>query len=372
MAGLYIHIPFCRSKCLYCDFYSKPCINVNWNDFVNASLNEYKTRTISNSFDTIYLGGGTPSLIPPEYFIQLIRGLDIRNFREFTIEANPEDIILHPEIIDVWLECGVNRISVGIQTLDDHLLRSMGRRHTSADACKAISILKQKKVALSIDIIFGLPGQTLQNWENTINRIIEFCPQHLSIYSLMYEEGTALTSLRDKGKIKEIPDDLSLQMYAKIMELTQQAGYHHYEISNFALPGHEAKHNFNYWTGKPYLGLGPAAHSYDGDKLRQANPANTLQWMNNWLSDNPADITEKEVLTLEMRLDEMLLTRLRTAEGLDIKELEHTFGKNTTSKIISRARPFLKNGQMKLSNSSLSITNKGFMIADSIILNIAT
>ena len=307
MAGLYIHVPYCTAKCAYCDFYSGPLRLFDAATYFNAVRREFVARRLEiEEINTVYFGGGTPGSVAPKYFAPYFALTD----GEKTVEVNPENIT--PEYAGALLAVGANRVSMGVQSLIDEELAAIGRRHSAADARKAFAALRSAGVEnISLDLIYGLPGQTLDSWRYSLQELIALRPEHISAYLLSYEEGTLLTARLRSGKIKEAPEELVEQMYALLCEETARAGYNHYEISNFALPGYEAKHNSAYWDMTPYLGLGPGAHSFDGTTRRE-NPAN----LKNYLA-SPENFAVAEDETADNRFNDRLLTALRTAKGIN-------------------------------------------------------
>jgi len=306
MAGLYIHVPYCTAKCAYCDFYSGPLRLFNAATYFNAVEREFHARRHEiEEVSSVYFGGGTPGNVDPAYFapyLALTEG-------EKTVEVNPENIT--PEYAASLIAAGANRVSMGVQSLVDTELRAIGRRHSAADARKAFATLRAAGVSnVSLDLIYGLPGQTLDSWRYSLKALISLKPQHISAYLLSYEEGTLLTSKLRHGEIEESPEELVGQMYASLCEETARAGYLHYEISNFALPGYEAKHNSAYWDMTPYLGLGPGAHSFDGT-IRRENPANLKSYL-----AAPENFAIAEEETDDNRFNDRLMTALRTARGI--------------------------------------------------------
>ncbi|MCH5219042.1 MAG: radical SAM family heme chaperone HemW [Muribaculaceae bacterium] len=322
MSGLYIHVPFCKSKCAYCDFYSLPRINDYMARYLKAlSVEWHMRRGEVDDIGTIYIGGGTPSVLSPEALAELGRWLPVSNrVNEFTIEVNPDDV--EEELIEQWLRLGVNRVSMGVQSLNDAELKTIGRRHDGARAIHAAHKLKDHFENISLDIILGLPGQSLQSLEQTLTEIICLKPQHLSVYILSYEAGTRLSVWRDKGIVSEASDELIEQMYHMTCSMLSDAGYKHYEISNFALPGFSSKHNSSYWNNTPYLGLGPSAHSFDG-KARRFNPSNINQWLVALERSSLPCQVEKETDT--NIVNDIIMTRLRTAAGLDLDDIPERF-----------------------------------------------
>lgn len=260
MAGIYIHIPFCHSKCAYCDFFSRP-INRDIDGYIETLHKEYERRKyeLAEPVTTVYLGGGTPSSVGVGNLEKLIKWLPLDNVTEFTIEVNPEDI--DPPTARFLAESPVNRVSMGVQSLDDEELRFIGRRHSASQALDAYRTLRENGIDnISLDLIFGLPGQSVGSWEKTLERTLALAPDHLSGYSLMLEEGTRLRAMRDSGKFKEADDETIERMYMLLCEKTAKAGFSHYEISNFARESRQSLHNSSYWNLTPYLGLGTGAH----------------------------------------------------------------------------------------------------------------
>ena len=278
MAGVYVHIPFCASRCSYCDFFSTLRLDEVGHDYVEALIAEARLRKAElngKPVKTLYMGGGTPSQLPLPLLARLIDGLkatlDLNAVQEFTLEANPDDVT--PEWCAAVRALGVNRVSMGVQSFQDAVLRLVGRRHTARQAIDAVASLRHAGIDnISIDLIYGLPGQTLETWAESVRQAVDLRPQHISAYGLTYEPGTRLWQQRECGEVVEASEDQYLDMYRILVGLLRVAGYEHYEISNFALPGYRSRHNSSYWNETPYLGLGAAAHSYDGT-MRRSNPA---------------------------------------------------------------------------------------------------
>lgn len=358
MAGLYVHIPFCHSKCIYCDFFSTPDRR-NVGAVVDGIISEYEARLgeISSArWETVYFGGGTPSILDEEQLAKLCRALDFSRTVEATIEVNPEDVNTHSAAF--WRRCGFNRVSMGLQSFDDGQLRRIGRRHSAADALRAFSVLREAGFDnISCDLIYGLPGQDLPSWLDSLGRLISLRPEHLSAYCLSYEHGTALTRLADKGRITPASDSLIEQMYDALCAATAKAGYEHYEISNFALPDRRSRHNSSYWRSVPYLGLGPGAHSFDG-RTRRYNPSD----ISAWLASCPSYIVDEE--NDDERYNDLLITALRTADGLDIDALPDC----RRDALLRDAAPHLASGHIVLtSGRRLVITEPSWLRADAIL-----
>ncbi|MDE6651507.1 MAG: radical SAM family heme chaperone HemW [Paramuribaculum sp.] len=362
MAGIYIHIPFCHSKCAYCDFYSLPLRNEN--DFVESLENEYKSRIdeLEGTINTIYLGGGTPSCLSKNSLERIFRMLPT-GANEVTIEVNPEDVT--SDFIK-WMKNNttVNRVSMGVQSLNDAELKVIGRRHTSSEAISAADLLLSNNYNISLDLIYGLPLQTIRSWTESLDRIIKLYPQHLSCYLLSYEPGTRLTALKQMGKITEISDETATAMYEILCERTYSAGYEHYEISNFAIPGYQSQHNSSYWNMTPYLGLGPGAHSYSG-KLRSYNPGNLSGYIEK--KGLGINITEEEN-DLE-RFNDFIITSLRTANGLNLEKCEDLFGPDYRASVENAAKKFIYKDIIWQNGVYIGINQRHWLSSDSIMLD---
>lgn len=375
--GIYVHIPYCRSKCLYCDFYSELCIPDS-RLYIKALLREFAARkdlidSLSDSY-TLYIGGGTPSLIDGRELIELSQGIiGTIGFapEEFTIEVNPEDVT--PSNISFWRDAGADRISMGVESLIDNELKRIGRRHDAAKAIKAYSLLRDKFNNISLDIMFGLPGQTLESLGRSLQGIADMHPEHVSAYSLMYEEGTAMTRLREMGRITDTPEEISIEMFSRISDTLAEVGYEQYEISNYSRAGFRSHHNSLYWTGHPYLGLGAGAHSYDGKNRRAANIPDATNYIKKWSAEELPDTDSITILEnlgeTELR-EEMIMTRLRMREGLDLKEFGRRFGYNALTLLISRANPYIASGSLHVTSGHLALTRSGIMLSDSIIASL--
>ena len=312
---IYVHVPFCRSFCTYCDFYSE--IACRGKDagaveaYVSALLEEISSRReeILGTLDvnTLYIGGGTPSVLPPDALRRIVEALPGAPFDEFTIEVNPEDIVQSgPEYVRALKALGVNRVSMGVQSLDDGMLRWMNRRHSADGARQAFRILRECGVDnISVDVITGVPGMSLDMLRSTVQEILEWRPEHISAYQLSIEEGSALAGLIEEGKCAEAPEEDCRAQYEYMCRTLSEAGYRHYEISNWALPGHEARHNSAYWTRAPYVGLGPGAHSLSADGLTRSWNS---QQLTGWTRDS-------EKLGAEEVREEQIMLGLRTAAG---------------------------------------------------------
>lgn len=369
MSSLYVHVPFCRRKCIYCDFYSVGERLADWESLVRKYLEEFDARRgeIPLPAKTLYLGGGTPSLMPVEQLSVLVEALSARgaigeSTTERTIEINPDDVTA--EKAAAWQRLGLNRFSIGVQSFDDTLLHTIGRRHDAASARRAVETLKPLG-DVSLDLIFALPEQTVEQWRQTVAEAVALRPQHISAYALMYEEGTPLTRRRDNGTIREADDDTYLAMFSYLSDALAAAGYRQYEISNYALPGHESRHNSAYWDGTPYLGLGPAAHSYDGRRTRRANPADIRRYLSHDFTNR---FYTEETLTDSELAEEYLLTRLRTARGIDLSDFRQRF---PALSVEALTKPLHLPGLVAIEEGHLHLTKAGIMTSDAVILALA-
>ena len=371
MAGIYVHIPFCASRCSYCDFYSTLSLADAGERYVEALIAEARLRRDelqSEMVTTLYMGGGTPSQLPIALLERLVKGLratfDLSGLEEFTIEANPDDVV--PDWCAALPSLCVNRVSMGVQSFEDHILRAIGRRHTARQAVQAVENLRHAGIGnISIDLIYGLPGQTLVSWRETVEQAIALEPQHISAYGLTYEEGTRLWRQRERGEVIEVPEERCLEMYRVLVGKLQSTGYEHYEISNFALPGYCSRHNSSYWNDTPYLGLGAAAHSYDGT-VRSYNPDDLQAYINKIMAGET--VFEQESLTWQERYDERIMLGLRTSRGVDADRLRQDFGNEAWLHFTREAAKHISAGHLRVTDDNRYVlTRNGIMLSDAII-----
>lgn len=368
MCGIYIHIPFCRSRCIYCDFYSVTQSGRWMEAYVDALCREMRYRRDeagNQSINTLYIGGGTPSQLPPVLMCRLVEEVErvfgLAADAEITVEANPDDVT--PEWLNAIRSTPVNRISMGLQTFHDPLLRFLRRRHTASQALEAVARCRQAGFHnISVDLIFGLPGQTLDMWKADVEQALQLQVPHLSAYALQYEEGTRLWSLREQGRVEEASEELSVEMFTVLSRMARQAGMEHYEISNFALPGMRSRHNSSYWTQLPYLGFGPGAHSYDGDCVRRWNEHGLRAYVEA-VGDVPHG---EEHLTPVQKYNEKVMTRLRTCEGLSLEILSPS----ERDYCLNAAQAYLRTGKMVCRGQSLCLDEHAFFISDAIICDL--
>ena len=371
MAGIYIHIPFCKTRCKYCDFFSTTHLEKR-SQYVEALLEEMKDRVAiahseaSNSpqgvqypISTIYIGGGTPSTLEVEQLRRLgeeairLAGDEAKGERrEITLEANPGDITL--EKATAWRAIGINRLSMGIQSFDDDLLRLIGRRHTAEQAREAVAIAQAAGFDnISIDLMYALPSQTMEQWQRDVAEALQLGVQHISTYGLIYEEGTVLTALLERGHITPVDEDTEIQMYDYLVEQLTANGFEHYEVSNFALPNRRSRHNSNYWNDTPYIGLGAGAHSYDGT-VRSWNISDVDAYIEQAMAHHLQP--EQEILTEEQRHTERVMLGLRTNQGISSCEID-----------LSKAMPYLEQGLLTQKGERIMATTKGYHILNRII-----
>ena len=353
MSGLYVHIPFCKSRCLYCDFFSTTLL-ARREEYVEALLREIaaRNREAGDPIRTIYLGGGTPSTLEADDIARLLKAVGTEEAEEITMELNPGDAT--PAYLRAIRAAGVNRLSLGIQSFQDELLRLIGRRHDAAQAIEAVHMAQEAGFEnISIDLMYALPTQTMSQWEEDIQTALRLHVQHISSYGLMYEEGTALTRLRDSEQLTSIDEDTENAMYDMLCALLEQAGFVHYEVSNFALPGYEAKHNSRYWDHTPYIGIGAGAHSYAG-RVRSWNPDNLDAYIRGIMEQDLQ--RESETLTDEDLYNERIMLGLRTNKGIDEAMTSRSQSKieaMTRDKLLSR-----KDGRLVATQQGLHVLNR--------------
>ena len=393
MAGIYIHIPFCRSRCIYCGFYSTTALDLRQR-YVDALCREMEIRGTrkeeggkrnDEEIETIYLGGGTPSQLTPsqlrQLFIYINKVYPLTSEREITIEVNPDDVTV--EFAALLQQLPVNRVSMGIQTFDDQRLRFLHRRHTARQAIEAVSILRAAGIRnLSIDLMYGFPGETLSDWQSDIDSALSLNVEHISAYCLMIEEGTPLHRMlkqhngdcplcEQRSELQGdcpqcVDEETERQMYYTLIDRLTAAGYEHYEISNFARPGFRSRHNSSYWNGTPYIGLGAAAHSYD-IRSRSWNIADINAYIKG--IERGERLFEEELLDNDTRYNDAITVGLRTCEGIDLNALP----KKYRDYCIKNARRYLDDGLLELSvvgnltSPTLHLTRRGLFVSDMVM-----
>lgn len=369
MAGIYIHIPFCRKLCSYCDFY-KVISAADHNDFIDALLTEAEQRKnylAGEVVSTIYFGGGTPSVLPARETARILSRLSdlfqIDSNCEITVELNPDDV--DAAYLKGIKKLGINRVSLGIQSWRDKDLVLLNRRHNEAQAEKALkATIDAGFDNITVDLIYGIPGLSSSGWAANLEKTFAFDIKHLSAYHLTVEPGTVFGKMKEKGLLTEIDEDESSNQFNILIEKSEKAGFIHYEISNFAREGYFSEHNTNYWRQVNYLGLGPSAHSFNGYS-RQWNLRNVKSYISSVNNNKP--YYEGEELSLKIRFNEYIMTSLRTMWGIDLEYVEKMFEKEGHDYIISLAGKFKDYGLMKQEHNNLVLTNQGKMISDNII-----
>lgn len=367
MAGIYIHIPFCKQACHYCDFHFSTSLKKK-DEMLHAIKREMQLRQIEldgEIIETIYFGGGTPSILDVEEINDLIAEVyrlhQVTDSPEITLEANPDD--LDKETIRRLAASKINRLSIGIQSFAEEDLKMMNRAHNATEATSCLEEAVKYFDNISIDLIYGIPNMSNERWLSNVQRIISLGIPHISCYALTVEERTALNKLIKKGVIPNPEEEEAHNHFMLLIETLAANGYIHYELSNFAQPGYYSKNNSAYWLGKKYLGIGPSAHSYNGTH-RSWNIANNALYIKNIQENNLPSEVEK--LNLSDRYNEYVMTGLRTIWGVDLKRVEQEFGSHFLHYLKQASAPFIKDELMSLSNGVLTITNKGKFLSDGI------
>jgi oxygen-independent coproporphyrinogen III oxidase len=368
LAGIYIHIPFCKQACNYCNFHFVTSLRRK-NELIAAIVHEISLTPNPDVIETIYFGGGTPSLCTKDdiqSIIEEIRSVyNVSPAAEITIETNPDDITI--EKLNEWKELGINRLSIGIQSFFEEDLVWMNRAHNALQSKECIEMALQSGFTnMSIDLIYGIPLLTDEKWKQNVETAIAYNIPHLSCYALTVEPKTPLQKLITEKKKEDIDSEKQARHFLLLMDWLSQAGYEHYEISNFAKPGMRSLHNSSYWSGKNYLGFGPAAHSYDGNSRRWNIANNTI-----YIESINKDIipSEKEELTVTMRVNEYIMTSLRTIEGMDFTKVAAFLNNEVRSEkddIVKAAEKFIGSGKMIAENNFFKLTNEGRLMADGI------
>ncbi len=368
MAGIYLHIPFCKRACHYCNFHFSTSL-ANKNDFVSALLKEIKLQQQylqHEIIETIYFGGGTPSLLTNDELQKIFSSLrnvfKISRDAEITLEANPDDVTIKK--LKEWKNVGINRLSIGVQSFFDQDLQWMNRVHTATQAMESVTnAFAEGFNNITIDFIYGTPALTDINWKKNIDKTIELGVPHISCYALTVEPKTALAKMIKQKEFSDVNQSNQARQFFLLMDWLKNAGYEHYEISNFAKPGLRSRHNSSYWQGKNYLGLGPSAHSYNG-AFRQWNIANNALYIQSLKKDEL--IFEKEELTSTQKLNEYIMTSLRTIEGCDLNYVSNKFGIEKAGKLMESAKAHLKNASLIINASKIFLTDEGKLFADGI------
>jgi oxygen-independent coproporphyrinogen-3 oxidase len=374
MAGVYLHIPFCKSFCSYCDFYSITDSSGK-EALVRALISEaaLQARYLEGEIiDTIYFGGGTPSLLTVEQIRSIIDAIR-QNFimgddPEITLEANPDDVT--EGYFGSLKAIGVNRVSLGVQSWDENRLRYLGRRHTTTQSAMALNLIFSEGIKnVSADLIYGVPGMTTADLRTDLERMFSFPVTHLSAYHLTIEEGTRLGKMKKEGKLSETDEDTSNSMFTLLGSICRDHGFIHYEISNFALDGYISRHNSSYWRQVPYLGLGPSAHSFDR-RSRQWNVSDVKKYIRS-VNGGEVPFSREELDRLTV-FNEYVMTSLRTMWGIDLSYVEAFYDKELHDYLVNLSGKYIRYGLMRREKNTLVLTDQGKMISDNIIAELLT
>ena len=370
MAGIYIHIPFCDSKCAYCGFYSLPSLKLKdrFLEALKAEIVARKDYLQGDAVNTIYFGGGTPSLLSLKEIGELLYLINahypVASIAEITLEANPDTLSL--EYLEGLRQLGVNRLSIGIQSFFDNDLKYLSRRHDSHHAQQCLDWAKQAGFEnISIDLIYGLPSSNAEQWNKNLDIFFAYGLSHLSAYALTLEPNAILTKQIELGKVQPVNEDDALRDYEILCQRVAENGYLHYEISNFCKRGMHSKHNSSYWFGTPYIGFGPSAHSFDGNS-RQWNVSSVEKYCVSVPEPVEGSAIEKEILSPEQHYDEYVMLRLRTHWGIDLKWLKREMGERFSTYCEQHAQPLIAQGRLSQTREFLYLTDQQMLFADGI------
>lgn len=370
--GVYIHIPFCMKKCFYCDFVSYANKEDMIEKYIKALEKEIKIKAEENKLlkiNTIYIGGGTPSFIDSKHIVYIINAIkesfNVKENAEITIEVNPGTVTKNK--LEDYIKCGINRISIGLQTTNNELLKQIGRIHTYEQFLETYNLIRMVGFNnINVDLMLALPNQTIKDLEDSLNKVIMLKPEHISVYSLILEEKTKLYDLVESGKLELLDESIERNMYWKVKNILEQNGYKHYEISNFAKQGYESKHNLNCWNQEEYLGMGVAAHSYLNSK-RYSNTENLEQYINKLLEEEGIKndiVTVHEEQTLEDKQKEYMLLGLRKIEGVKISDFKNKFVQNPIYIFRKELDKLVKEDLIQVEDNNIKLTKKGLDLAN--------
>jgi len=381
-AGVYLHIPFCRSRCSYCDFATGMFESATAERYVAAICSEIRGwREVDQpaSVDTIYFGGGTPSLLSVGQIERILSTAKdhfvMIESPEITLEINPGDggvdADSRRETMRAWRRLGITRASFGAQTFDDRELKLLGRTHDANDVRQTFSYLRDAGFDnINFDLIAGLPGQTMEGWKRNLDEAVKLRPEHLSLYLLDVHEGTPLADQINRGMRLKPDDDLAAEMYATIIDTVCAAGYEHYEISNFCRPGFESRHNTKYWAGSPYYGFGNSAHSYDGARRRWANERDAAKYVE-LISRGDSPVVEHAMLSEEETRSEAIFLGLRLMRGVDLSEHRERFGRDLSTENNVELKRLIEAGLIEFDNQRLKLTSRGALLSNEVFATLA-
>jgi len=370
-AALYIHVPFCRAKCRYCDFYSHSGRQDLFDAYVGAVSRELDARkdALAAPLTSVFVGGGTPTVLGPELLTNLLALVApwIDRATEFSVEANPDS--LSPELADRLADAKVNRVTIGVQSFDAQLLELLGRIHTAEQAAGAVATVREVGITnIGIDLIYGIPSQSGASWTQTLNHALELPIEHLSCYGLSFEPGTELYDDLQQGRVADIEDDLQRQMYDQALDATARAGMEHYEISNFARPGRWSRHNLTYWRNEPYLGLGPAAASYV-DGVRQTSSADLDAYLSAGAGYDLRCAT-REALTGPDAMAETAMLALRLTQGLDRESFRARFGQDALEVFPESISRYVRQGALIVTDTHIRLSRQAYFVSDTVLADI--
>ncbi len=376
MLSLYVHIPFCVKKCSYCGFYSTPYAIDSADEFTAALRSEaegYKTEFIDRLFHSVYIGGGTPTTLDIRQLVKVLATVqecfEISEGAEFTVEANPNTITR--EHLDVLREKGANRLSLGVQSFSDEVLRILGRKHTSEEAEHAFNLARIAGFQnIGMDLMYGIPGQTMAQWQDTLRTSLECRPEHISVYSLSLDDGSLFYQLFEAGNFECPDDDEAAEMYEYAISILQGSGYRRYEISNLSLPGFECRHNRNYWDRGEYLGLGPAAWSFISQR-RHYNIADTVEYVRR-VAKGVSPIADSEQPGPAQASRETILLSLRTVEGLDLQQYRNKYGDLFLEQLERNIAPLVSEGLLEVHEGRAMLTQRGILLSDEAFVRLST
>jgi oxygen-independent coproporphyrinogen III oxidase len=368
MAGIYIHVPFCKQACNYCNFHFSTNLALQ-NDFTGALLKEIELRRTylaNEPIETIYFGGGTPSLLPlpaiHDILNSIYRNFPITSEPEISFESNPDDMTRSH--LKAWKEFGINRLSIGVQSFYKNDLVWMNRAHDVQQAIEAVeNAISAGFANFSLDLIYGLPELTDEKWIENLGKAISLNPSHISCYALTVEPKTALYKMIQMKKTADVQPEKQARQFLTGIQLLEAAGFEHYEISSFSKPGKRSRHNSSYWQSKKYLGLGPAAHSFDGSS-RQWNISNNVIYIKS-LKEGRLNMESENLLPRDL-LNEYIMTSLRTMEGLDLEKVSNQFGDEKSHSLENNARKYIESKKIERKKEKLVLTNSGKLFADGI------
>lgn len=348
--GIYIHIPFCVSRCKYCDFYSTTLLPLQ-EQYIEMVCREIRERLYTTPA-TIYFGGGTPSLLPTPLLERILTTIGITTVQEITLEANPGDITI--EKLQDWQRVGINRLSIGIQSFHDNFLRLLGRRHTAQQAIQSVQLAQQVGFNnISVDLMYALPNETLEDVQGDIDHLLDLHVQHISTYCLSYEQGTPFYQMLQRHELSEVDEEVCNEMYDTICSRLQKTGYEHYEVSNFALKGYHSQHNSSYWDFTPYIGIGAGAHSYDGKCCRRENVPDIQTYLSG------KDYYTEEYLTDIDHYNEQVMLGLRTQQGIPSTLID-----------TNEEKRLCQQGLLRRLNNHLVVTQQGLHLLNQIIISL--